>query len=70
MSADIRSLAEARAARAHPTPAVLQAAQRYVVLAEEAIAMAPEIKDLEQRAAVCWISEAWLELAEASLSRD
>ena len=70
MSADITFLAEARAARANPpTPAVVLAARRYVGLAEEALALAPCIDDVEQRAAVCWISEAWLELAEATLSR-
>ena len=45
----------------------ISAAQRYVALAEDAISLMSLIDDPEQRVAVCRISEAWLELAEAEL---
>jgi hypothetical protein len=55
----------ARAARI--TPAAAQIAARYVGMAEQAMALIPETDDAERRAAICWISEAWLSLAEAEL---
>ena len=65
MTGEIRSLEEARAARL--TAAAAISAARYVGLAEEAIAQIPNARDADDRAAICWISEAWLELAEAAL---
>jgi hypothetical protein len=49
--------------------APVTAAQRYVALAEEAMALMALVQDPEQRMAVCRISEAWLELAEGELRR-
>ncbi len=47
--------------------ATVGAAQRYVQLAEEAMALTGYTDDPEQRAAICRISEIWLALAEAEL---
>ena len=56
--------------RRHPRSAEHAAAVRYVGLAEQAITIAGEIENPERRRTVWQISEAWLSLAEAELSRD
>lgn len=67
MTADISSLDDARRARKLPDPAAAILAARYVGLAEEALALLPQVVDAKRRDAICWISEAWLSLAEAEL---
>ena len=67
MSADISYLDAARQARSGPSAQATTAAAQYVSLAEEALALLPAAPDDERRSAICWISEAWLSLAEAEL---
>jgi hypothetical protein len=66
MAAEIHALEAAAAARLAPAAMI---AARYVGMAEQAMALIPETDDAERRAAICWISEAWLSLAEAELQR-
>lgn len=71
MPGDVESLEVARQART-PAPAhaaAAGAAARYVQRAEDALALLPQLSDLEDRAAVCTITETWLTLAEAQLTR-
>jgi hypothetical protein len=44
-----------------------EAADRYVGMAEKAIAVLTDAVDERERAAICGITEAWLSLAEAKL---
>jgi hypothetical protein len=66
MAAEIRYL-DARRPRGPVDPQTAMIAARYVGLAEEALALLPQAPDPEGRSAICWISEAWLSLAEAQL---
>lgn len=45
------------------------AARRYVRRAEEALALLPVLAGPHERAAICRITEIWLFLAEAELTR-
>lgn len=45
------------------------AARRYVRRAEEALALLPVLARPDERAAICRITETWLFLAEAELTR-
>lgn len=72
MPGDVEFLEVARRART-PTPvhaAALGAAARYLRRAEDALALLPQLSDLDDRAAVCSITETWLSLAEAQLANE
>ncbi|MCR5876287.1 hypothetical protein LRS10_20320 [Phenylobacterium sp. J426] len=71
MPGDVEFLDDARRARrsARQSAAQASAAAGYVSRAEEALGLLPQLTDLDERAAVCRIVEAWLALAEAELSK-
>lgn len=74
MAGDVSSLEAARAARLaglEETAADIrsQSATIYLKRAEEALALLPRLVTSDEKAAVCRITETWLGLAEAELSR-
>ena len=70
MPGDVEFLDAARRARSgEGRRTTASAAASYVRCAEDALQLLPRLTDLHERTAVCRIAEAWLELAEAELTK-
>lgn len=72
MPGDVEFLEVARRARTPVPagPAARCAAAGYLRRAEDALALLPQLSDLDDRAAVCTITETWLSLAEAQMAKE